>query len=273
MKNIHLLIVDGQNDFCKPDGALSVPGADKDMERLANMIDKVGEKISQIHATLDSHHFMSVFHPAWWIDKNGNNPAPFTIISNKDVMDGVWRPFNPKLTPRMQQYTETLEKNGKFALCIWPPHCLIASEGYQVFKVLYDSMLKWERLRSRNIDYVSKGSNCYTENYGCILAEVPDAQDPTTQINTALINILMEADEIWIAGEAGSHCVKETVFQIADCFGNDTYVKKLVLITDATSPVISPFVDFPAIQKKFIEDMSKRGMRTTTTEEIIKKYQ
>jgi len=35
-----LFIIDPQVDFCSPDGALYVPGADKDMERLADFISK-----------------------------------------------------------------------------------------------------------------------------------------------------------------------------------------------------------------------------------------
>ena len=45
----------------------------------------------------------------------------------------------------------------------------------------------------------------------------------------------MEADLIFVAGEAGSHCLANTVRDIANNFGDDTYVKKLVLLTDATS--------------------------------------
>ncbi|MHA1469279.1 MAG: cysteine hydrolase, partial [Candidatus Asgardarchaeia archaeon] len=82
---------------------------------------------------------------------------------------------------------------------------------------------------------------------------------------TRLIQTLMEADQILIAGEAGSHCVKNTVEDIADGFGDDSYVKKMVMLTDGVSPVLSPYVDFPAIQKQFIADMQVRGMKTALT--------
>jgi len=35
--NVHLLIIDPQNDFSNPQGSLFVPGADDDMKRLATM--------------------------------------------------------------------------------------------------------------------------------------------------------------------------------------------------------------------------------------------
>jgi nicotinamidase-related amidase len=75
----------------------------------------------------------------------------------------------------------------------------------------------------------------------------------------------MEADKILIAGEAGSHCVANTVKDIADGFNDDTYVQKMVLLEDAVSPVKSPFVDFPAIQAQFITDMVARGMKIAKT--------
>ena len=79
------------------------------------------------------------------------------------------------------------------------------------------------------------------------------------------IKTLMEADTILIAGEAGSHCVKSTVEDIADGFGDDTYIQKMVLLEDGVSPVRSPFVDFPAIQAQFIADMKARGMKVAKT--------
>jgi nicotinamidase-related amidase len=265
-----LLIIDPQKDFCDKDGSLSVPGADEDMIRLASMVDRIGSKISRIKVTLDSHHTVDVAHPAFWRNSKGENPTPFTLISSDDIKNGVWKPFQPSLSQRMLDYTQNLEKNGKFQLCIWPPHCLIGSRGHAVHDVLYASLINWETSKPWNVEYVSKGSNPFTEHYGAIEAEVPDPSDSTTQINAELVTALLQADTILVAGEAGSHCLKTTVEQIADKFGDDSYVSKIVLLTDATSPVQSPYVDFPAIQEQFINDMVARGMRTSTTVDFLK---
>lgn len=45
---IYLAIIDPQNDFCAPEGALFVPGASADMERLAQMIRIHKEKLDHI---------------------------------------------------------------------------------------------------------------------------------------------------------------------------------------------------------------------------------
>lgn len=44
MKNIHMLLIDPQQDFCNPDGSLFVPGADKDMEQAAKMMRRINKK-------------------------------------------------------------------------------------------------------------------------------------------------------------------------------------------------------------------------------------
>jgi len=43
-ERIDLLIIDPQVDFCDPSGALYVPGAEKDMERLSEMVKRFGKQ-------------------------------------------------------------------------------------------------------------------------------------------------------------------------------------------------------------------------------------
>lgn len=264
-ERIDLLIIDPQIDFCDPKGALYVPGAENDMARLASMIDRFGPKIKKIHVTLDCHHLIDVAHPQMWRDSDGKHPDPFTIITTQEMRDGKWTPVLLQYKQRFIDYCEALEASGKFPLCIWPPHCLIGSQGNAVLPVLFDALKSWEEASNDNVNYVSKGSNPFTEHYSALRSEVEDPNDPTTQLNTRLIQTLTDADKILIAGEAGSHCVKNTVEDIADGFGNDTYIQKLTFLEDGVSPVISPFVDFPAIQEKFVEDMKIRGMKTALT--------
>ena len=88
----------------------------------------------------------------------------------------------------------------------WPPHCLIGSEGHNVHPRLFDSLKKWENKRFGVVDYVTKGSNLWTEHFSAVQAEVPDPTDPDTQINARLIETLEDADLIvntgpWEDGE------------------------------------------------------------------------
>ena len=296
-RNVEMLIIDPQNDFLDiPDNelpisfadviamtggasvpvfptplarpSLPVPGATADMKRLAAFIEANLYRINDIHVTLDSHHNLDVAHPMFWKDAKGNHPAPFTMISKDDVINGVWRPFAPNmkdavygtLQNRMINYVTTLEANGRYALIIWPPHCLIGTWGTQVYHGLIHVFHRWEREREGMIDFVTKGSNLFTEHYSGVQADVPDPQDPSTQLNTRLIETLERADDILTSGEALSHCLKFTVGDIADAFSADA-VSKFVLLTDCTSSVAG----FEADGQAFIADMVKRGMRTSTT--------
>ncbi len=261
-----LLIIDPQNDFCDPAGALSVAGADADMARLAAMIARLEPRLDAVHVTLDSHHLVDIAHPIFWKDAHGQPPAPFTIISPEDVEVGRWTAARPGDTLRAREYVSALARHGRYPLCIWPPHCLIGSHGHEVFPAVFAALLSWERC-GNVVGYVPKGTNIYTEHYSAIKADVPDPADPSTQPNTLLIERLKQSDIIAVAGEAGSHCVANTVRDLADAFGDEKLISKLVLLTDAVSPV-SGFVSY---QNRFVADLTARGMTLSTTTEFLER--
>lgn len=284
MKNIHLVVIDPQNDFCYPGvdphlfddplqyilerptpGALYVPGADQDMERLAAMIYRLGRKISDIHVTQDSHHKIHVAHPIYWVDRNGNPPNPFTEIVLKSVLDGEWTTKRTGWVKRAINYLQNLEKNGRYPLTIWPEHCLIGHWGHNIYQPLLSALDAWEEESFGAVDYVTKGSNYHTEHYSAICADVPDPQDPSTQMNKDFLNVVMEADEILIAGEAGSHCVANTVNDADRFFNDPTFLQKVILLEDAISPVPG----FEHLQEDFFKRMKSKGVRTTTTVDYL----
>ena len=78
-------------------------------------------------------------------------------------------------------------------------------------------------------------------HYSAVQADVPDPADPTTQLNVGLIKTLENADLVALSGQALSHCVANTIRDIADYFGRES-IRKLVLIEDTSSP--------PAIKTK-----------------------
>jgi nicotinamidase/pyrazinamidase len=121
-------------------------------------------------------------------------------------------------------------------LVSWPEHCLIGSWGHNVHAAVKKALDRWARSKLELVDFVTKGSNPLTEHYSAVQAEVPDPNDPSTMLNGRLIKTLSEADMVAIAGEALSHCVANTVRDIAKNFGEDN-IKKLVVLTDCTSSV------------------------------------
>jgi nicotinamidase-related amidase len=269
---IHALIIDPQIDFCSPSGSLYVKGADEDMKRLAAMVRRLAPKIDDIHVTLDSHRLVDISHPLWWKDAAGNSPAPFTMISAADLKSGRWETRLPSCHARSLVYLQTLEKGARYPHIIWPEHCIIGDTGHNVYPDLAAAIHEWERARFALADFVTKGSNPWTEHFSAVKAEVPDPEDPGTQVNTRLIQTLEEADIILLAGEALSHCLLSTVEDIAANFSDAKYIQKMILLTDASSSVGDPpgttlFTDRAA---QFLREMTAKGMKTDTTVDFLR---
>ena len=268
--NVRLLVIDPQNDFCDisrgdhPAPALSVTGADQDMQRLAAFIDRMGDTLSGIHVTLDSHNPVDIAHPTWWTNDKGQSPAPFTVITSKDLAAGLWRARDVRLQERSRQYVEQLESAQRYALVVWPEHCLIGHWGHNIHTAVAQSLDAWARRKLDVVDYVTKGTNPFTEHYSAVQAEVPDPSDPDTLLNSRLIHTLSEADVVIVAGEALSHCVANTVRDIANNFGEDN-IAKLVLLTDCCNSVGG----FEQLGVDFVAEMQARGMKTARSTDYM----
>ena len=262
---LEFLIIDPQNDFSDtPGAALPVPGASADAGRLAQLLDRLGDRIAEIHVTLDTHQLMDIAHPVFWLDARGQRPAPFTQITVADVENGVWRPFRPEYRQRALDYVRALRDGGRYTLTVWPPHCLIGTWGHGVIPVVAEALRRWEEQGFARVDYVAKGHNPWTEHYSAVQADVPDPADPGTQLNVRLIETLERADVVALSGQALSHCVANTVRDIADYFGRES-VRKLVLIEDTSSPVPG----FEELARQFLADMGRRGMKTARAAEFL----
>lgn len=293
--NVQLLIVDPQNDFCVADdghgnkGALVVGGADKDMQRLTAMLRRIGPKLDDIHVTMDSHQGIGIERPHWWKRVgDGALPAPFTILGIHPDGKRIVK-FNADATglhPTDEEYTthlpsylhkggptgkgsfgylETLATNGRYPHVVWTVHCVVGSWGWGIYPELSQALTEWEQREFGRVNYVTKGNNPWTEHFSGVKAEVPDPSDPTTQVNTGLIQALESADIIAVTGEALSHCVANTARDIGACFSDPKYIEKLVLLTDATSNVGG----FDFLGTAFMNEMKAKGMKTSTTTEFL----
>jgi len=129
---------------------------------------------------------------------------------------------------------------------------------------VYEALCQWEHNRFAMVDYVTKGSNLWTEHYSAVQADVPDPTDESTQLNMRLIKTLQEADIIGLSGEALSHCLANSVTDIANNFGDEN-IKKLVLLEDTASPVEG----FEHLAEDFVQKMTKRGMQVTTSDQFL----
>ena len=262
--NTHLVIIDPQNDFCDPNrGSLYVKGADRDMTALAEFLTRRGELLDQVHVTLDSHHAIHVAHPVFWKNHHGQHPAAFTTITRADVEAGTWTTSNPQWLTRALDYVKALERNHRYQLMIWPPHCRIGTWGHGIFPCVSDALLAWEESRLAQVNFLMKGSNIFTEHYSAVVADVPDEMDESTRLNTRFLDAVRTADRILLAGEALSHCVANTVTDMANHFGGE-HIKKFILLRNTTSNVSG----CEAFGEKFLRDMTSRGMQVRTTDEV-----
>lgn len=232
MTNV-FLIIDTQFDFCHPDGALFVPGADEDVARMAGLIHRFADRIDHIVVTLDTHHVLDIAHPAFWSDPAGRHPAPFTRITAAQVEAGEWLPrFS---ADKARQYVRDLERDGQFDHFIWPEHCLIGAKGAALHDTLLEALRHWTHRRDRNYQAVVKGLHPLSEHFGIFRAQVPDPDVPESQLNTGLLADLNQYDAIYLMGEAKSHCVANSLKQLLT-FAPEL-LPKLLIVTDCMSDV------------------------------------
>ncbi|MDR2287155.1 MAG: hypothetical protein LBE04_06740 [Prevotellaceae bacterium] len=227
-----LLIIDAQYDFCDEKGSLYVPGAGEDMERLASFIKSNGKKIKDIVLSQDTHQVIDISHPAFWTNKNGENPAPFTHITVENVENDEWTPLFGKESGL--KYLKELEKQGEFPHVIWFEHCIEGSKGAAIVDVVMEAVKDWARFYNKYFIVIQKGKNPFTEHFGIMQASVPLDYDADTNLNVPLLNSFAGYDTIYIAGEAQSHCVASTVKQLLDF---PDIADKIIILKNCMSPV------------------------------------
>ena len=82
---------------------------------------------------------------------------------------------------------------------------------------------------------ITKGSNPFTEHFGAFRANIPQANDPSTQVNQMLLQQLQTLDVLYFTGEARSHCVANSLRQLCD--DAPALLPKMVILDDGMSDV------------------------------------
>lgn len=253
---IGMLIIDAQNTFCHPQGELFVAGASgtgaiDDSVRTVEFIYRNLGVISGIDCTLDTHRMFAVFHPSFLVDEQGNHPAPFTQVTNKDVRNGVWKP-SPFMTSalgvsyiaaekHLDHYTAELESAGRYALTIWPYHGILGDKGHNLVSGLVEAANFHGLARGAQPGFEVKGTNPLVENYSVLGPEVRKLfnGNPISR-NTQFVEKLLKYDALIIAGQAKSHCVAWTIDDLlSDILAKDpSLARKVYLLEDCTTPIV-----------------------------------
>lgn len=283
---IWLLLVDVQNTFCIPGFELFVAGrsgrgAVEDNIRLCEFIYRNLGVITHISATMDTHLSQQVFHAIFFIDKDGNHPAPYTNITAAELRAGKWK-FNPALAPRfgitpeygqqmMIHYADELEKKGKYALTIWPYHAMLGGIGHALVSSVEEAIFFHSMARLTQPEFEVKGDRPFTEHYSVIGPEV--RRGPKGEVlgehNNKFIETLKQSDALVIAGQAKSHCVAWTISDLLDdIYATDkSLAKRVYLLEDCTSPVVVPGADFTEAADKAFAGFAEAGMKIVRSAE------
>lgn len=230
-ERVLFLGIDIQQDFMD-NGALGVPGAVEDVRRMTRFIYENMDKISDIAVSIDTHIPQQIFHPCWWVDENGNNPAPYTTITLADIDSGKWKAVISPAASR--EYVEYLEKNSKKTLCIWTYHCIQGTAGCtlenQFSNIVYFHGVAKQTVPERLI----KGLDPLSEMYGIIKPEY----DRKGYVNIEFLESLEKYDKIIVGGEAKSHCVMESIRQILEHYaGRPDITGKIYILEDCMSVI------------------------------------
>jgi nicotinamidase-related amidase len=292
---IHLLLIDVQRDFCLPEGTLYVAGrsgqgAIDDSKRIAEFVYRNLGVLSQVTATLDTHFAYQIFFPSFWLGEDGEPPPPFRTVTSDEVRSGRLRP-NPAvaswlcggnynwLCREVAHYCEELEEAGKYQLYLWPPHCLLGSDGHALVGVIQEARLFHSFARAAQSWVEVKGGNPLTENYSVLRPEVLLRHDgaPLAQRNTQFLKTLLTADAVIIAGQAASHCVKSSIDDLlSEIAAQDpALAKKVYVMTDCMSAVTVPdgtgglAADFTADAEAAFQRFAAAGMRLVKSTDPI----
>lgn len=263
-----LLLVDAQVDFVHSDGALSVPGAVDDTRRLIEWLFDHTAQISAIAASLDSHLPLQIFYPTWWRDPEGEHPPPNTAITADQVDAGRWRPvYEPDWSVH---YVHALQEQAKKDLMIWPFHTMLGTPGHAITPALYEAIAYHSAARQSQPKVLTKGTIAKTEYYSLLEPEVKVPEDPRGTLNREFLHEILSHDRVYLAGQAKSHCVLETVTSIMRYHGDEPeIVEKLRLLDDCTSSVPHPEIDFEAMANESLSEFQKRGLRIVSVEDPI----
>ncbi|MCZ6875505.1 MAG: nicotinamidase [bacterium] len=269
--------IDCQVGFCTPGASLFVPGAVEDMQRTLAWLYSNLDKLTDLYFTLDTHSVFQIFHPAWWVDRDGQHPPPFTPITYREVKNGTWTPVAYR--HECLEYCQKLETNSKYILTIWPYHVLLGGISHTLVPALMEASLFHCMVRQQQTVFVMKGSHALTEHFSVLSPEVQELGGQLVGgFNDALFKSLMEYDRVYVFGQAKSHCVRATLYDIRDRIEatEPELMDRVWILQDAMSPVpppslvpLPPELDYARLADETLREMAQVGMHIVNTGDLI----
>ncbi len=311
-RTVHVLAIDDQRDFSRREGSLFVGGrsgrgAIDDDIRFAKFVYGNAGIITDMTFTMDTHFPYQIFFPSFWVNERGEQLSAHTqIVLAKDEkrldnigLDGKVLHENvlpnpaitrlatgsdnyPWVINQCRHYVRELTRAGKYTLYLWPLHCILGSTGHTLTGVIHEASMFHAFLRRTQGNREVKGGNPLTENYSIFRPEVTTRWDgaPLAQKNTRLVETLLEADVVVLAGQAASHCVKSSIedFLSEISLKDSALVRKVYVLEDCMSAVAVPdgkggfAADFTPQAEAALEQFRKAGMHVVKSTDPIESW-
>jgi nicotinamidase/pyrazinamidase len=260
-QKVVLFICDPQNDY-SDQGTIPIPNAMADSNRIYDLIMDHLDDISEIYVALDSRHRTHISNQISWTNKKGKRPEPFQVITAQEVAKGKWKAKQKVLQQEYSDYVTNLEKAKKQPFMIWPDHCLVGTYGHAVMPSINEALQTWAGHNLTTVEYIIKATNCFTEMYSALSGEVPDPNDPSTELDLGMVERLAAADRVIFCGESLSHSVQMTMKDVISNWKEEE-VEKLCLLSDCSSPVPG----FESMAEDFVRECKEKGVKVVPASE------
>lgn len=238
--HVGLLIIDPQDDFME-EGSLPISGAKNDMNRLISFINVNESNINSITVTLDTHSIFHIGNAHAFKDNQGNDlPEQITVYNSEEH-----HPKQVNFEKHVKTYSYDLEKQGKKHI-LWPLHCLLGTHGHAVYDPLFEQLKKWSNASLTEVRYVIKGCDTKYENFSVFRSAGVDDNDyknpnkEAHKFNLDLAKHLYTFSKLYIAGEARTHCVFDSVYDYINWVNskNNPNNQQIYILWDCMSDII-----------------------------------
>jgi len=125
-----------------------------------------------------------------------------------------------------------------------------------------EALIEWTR-DGNYYQVVRKGTNPLTEHFGIFRANIPINDRPETQLNLSLINTLEQYSNVFLAGEAKSHCIANSLKQAMEVA--PTLARKFIVIEDCMSDVNG----LSYLGKPIFDKARSMGIRFANASELV----
>lgn len=231
----HLVIVDPQNDFCREDGALSVPNAMADIDRLIGGLSEWSD-LKTLTVTMDWHSPNHCGHLGFWgpIAKDLKPFEQYDFVQLRELFKNYEKDLPSSVGTRISKFLSLMKSDQKHT--IWPRHCIAGTFGSMIEPSLAEAI---DRYLARNPDteynVLTKGNNIYYEEYswfGRVSRGMTTISGAKPGMPVWLHNRTIGKDDVvHVVGQALTHCVCSSAKDL-----NDLGIRTQI-IEGMTSPI------------------------------------